>query len=50
MYVEGGSDAALLMNTSDRPRLVNGLSPAGYMLSNRGDDIPLPNIIGVIRR
>ena len=50
MYVEGGSDAALLMNTSDGPRLVNGLSPAGYMLSNRGDDIPLPNIIGVIRR
>ena len=50
MYVEGGSDAALLMNTNGKAQLVNGLSPAGYMLSNRGDDIPLPNIIGVTRR
>ena len=50
MYVEGGSDAALLMEKSGKPLLVNGLSPAGYMLSNRGDDIPLPNIIGVKRR
>ena len=50
MYVEGGSDAALLMEKGGQPLLVNGLSPAGYMLSNRGDDIPLPNIIGVKRR
>ena len=50
MYVEGGSDAALLMQKDGSARLVNGLSPAGYMLSNRGDDIPLPNIIGVKRR
>ena len=47
MYVEGGSDAALLMEKGGRQLLVNGLSPAGYMLSNQGDDIPLPNIIGV---
>lgn len=50
MYVEGGSDAALLMKKNGKPLLVNGLSPAGYMLSNRGDEIPLPNIIGVKRR
>ncbi len=50
MYVEGGSDAALMLNSENDRRLINGLSPAGYMLSSRGDDIPLPNIIGVKRR
>ena len=50
MYAEGGSDAALMVRSEGRTRLLNGLSPAGYMLSARGDDIPLPNIIGVKRR
>ncbi len=50
MYAEGGSDAALIVRSEGRTRLLNGLSPAGYMLSARGDDIPLPNIIGVKRR
>ena len=50
MYAEGGSDASLIENSGDSPRLLNGLSPTGYMLSTRGDDIPLPNIIGAKRR
>lgn len=50
MYAEGGSDAALIMKSGGEVRLWNGLTPAGYMLSSRGDDIPLPNIIGVSRR
>jgi hypothetical protein len=50
MYTEGGSDATLIENSGASPRLLNGLSPTGYMLSPRGDDIPLPNIIGAKRR
>ena len=50
MYTEGGSDASLIENSGDSPRLLNGLSPTGYMLSPRGDDIPLPNILGAKRR
>ncbi len=50
MYVEGGSDASLMLMDEDRPILWNGMSPASYMLSSRGDDIPLPNIIGVRAR
>ena len=50
MYAEGGSDASLIDNSDSPPRLLNGLSPTGYMLSTRGDDIPLPNIIGAKRR
>ncbi len=50
MYVEGGSDASLLLKSGESSLLLNGLSPAGYMLSSRGDDIPLPNILGAIRK
>ena len=50
MYVEGGSDAALILRREGRSMLWNGLSPAGYMLSSRGDDIPLPNILGAVSR
>lgn len=50
MYVEGGSDAALLLNSGGEPQLWNGMSPASLMLSSRGEDIPLPNILGVLRR
>ena len=50
MYTEGGSDASLIENSATSSRLLNGLSPTGYMLSTRGDDIPLPNIIGAKRR
>ena len=50
MYAEGGSDATLMENSKASSRLLNGLSPTGYMLSTRGDDIPLPNIIGAKRR
>ena len=50
MYTEGGSDASLIENSATSSRLLNGLSPTGYMLSPRGDDIPLPNIIGAKRR
>ncbi|MBQ4615687.1 MAG: phosphodiester glycosidase family protein [Mailhella sp.] len=50
MYVEGGSDAALMFSSGGKSILRNGLSPTGYMLSSRGDDIPLPNILGVLRR
>ena len=50
MYVEGGSDASLMLASNGASRLLTGLSPAGYMLSSRGDDIPLPNILGAVRR
>ena len=50
MYVEGGSDASLMLASGGESRLLTGLSPAGYMLSSRGDDIPLPNILGAVRR
>lgn len=50
MYVEGGSDAALMLKSGDETFLWNGMSPASIMLSSRGDDIPLPNILGALRR
>lgn len=50
MYVEGGSDATLMMKNGGDTVLWNGMSPASYMLSSRGDDIPLPNILGAKRR
>lgn len=50
MYVEGGSDATLMMKSGEDTVLWNGMSPASYMLSSRGDDIPLPNILGAKRR
>ncbi len=50
MYVEGGSEASLLLRLPGQFRLWNGMSPASYMFSSRGDAIPLPNILGVVRR
>ncbi len=50
MYVEGGSEASLLLSLPESFQLWNGMSPASYMFSSRGDAIPLPNILGVIRR
>lgn len=50
MYVEGGSEASLLLRLPGQLRLWNGMSPASYMFSSRGDAIPLPNILGVVRR
>ena len=40
----------LLLRLAGKIRLWNGMSPATYMLSSRGDDIPLPNILGIRRR
>ena len=50
MYVEGGSEASLLLSLPERFHLWNGMTPASYMFSSRGDAIPLPNILGVVRR
>ena len=50
MYVEGGSEASLLLRLKGHAKLWNGMSPASYMLSSRGLDIPLPNILGVMKR
>lgn len=50
MYVEGGSEASLLINKPEGQELLNGMSPASIMLSSRGIDIPLPNILGAVRR
>ncbi|HJD97723.1 hypothetical protein [Mailhella massiliensis] len=50
MYVEGGSEASLLLRLSGRTHLWSGMSPASYLLSSRGDDFPLPNILGIRRR
>ena len=50
MYVEGGSEASLLLSVPENFHIWNGMSPASYMFSSRGDDIPLPNILGVLRR
>lgn len=50
MYVEGGSEASMLLRLCGKIRLWNGMSPATYMFSSRGDDIPLPNILGIRRR
>ena len=50
MYVEGGSEASLLLRLPGQFRLWHGMSPASYMFSSRGDAIPLPNILGVVHR
>ena len=50
MYVEGGSEASLLLRLPESFHLWHGMSPASYMFSSRGDAIPLPNILGVVRR
>ena len=50
MYVEGGSDATVMLKSGSQTFLWNGMSPASIMLSSRGDDIPLPNILGALRR
>ena len=50
MYVEGGSAASLLLKEQHPVRLWNGMSPASYMLSSRGLDIPLPIILGLVSR
>ncbi len=50
MYVEGGSEASLLLSLPDSFHLWNGMTPASYMFSSRGDAIPLPNILGVTKR
>ena len=50
MYVEGGSEASLMARISGTVHVWNGMTPASYMLSSRGEDIPLPNILGVVRR
>ncbi|MGN1038689.1 MAG: phosphodiester glycosidase family protein [Mailhella sp.] len=50
MYMEGGSEASLMARLSGTVQVWNGMTPASYMLSSRGGDIPLPNILGVIRR
>ena len=50
MYVEGGSEASLLLRLPGEFHLWNGMTPASYMFSSRGDAIPLPNILGAVRR
>lgn len=50
MYVEGGSEASILLDGPEGLLLVNGMTPAGFMLSSRGNDIPIPNILAVVRR
>ncbi len=50
MYVEGGSEASLLLRLPEEFHVWNGMSPASYMFSSRGDAIPLPNILGAVRR
>jgi len=50
MYAEGGSEASLLLNLPGNAVLWNGMTPADYMFSSRGNDIPLPNVLGVVRR
>ncbi len=50
MYVEGGSEASLLLRLPRDFHVWNGMSPASYMFSSRGDAIPLPNILGAVQR
>lgn len=50
MYVEGGNDASLLLRCCGHVSMWSGMSPTSYMFSSRGDDIPLPNVLGVRRR
>ena len=50
MYVEGGSEATLMLKLPEGVQVWNGMSPANYMLSGLGDNYPLPSILGVIPR
>ena len=50
MYVEGGSEATLMLNLPDGVYVWTGMSPANYMLSGLGNDYPLPSVLGVIPR
>lgn len=48
MYVEGGAQAGLLVNTSKYARLWAGRSPMDFLVTGN-INAPLPNILGVIR-
>lgn len=48
MYVEGGAQAGLLINTSRYARLWAGRSPMDFLVTGN-INAPLPNILGVVR-
>lgn len=48
MYVEGGAQAGLLVNTSKYTRAWAGRSPMDFLITGN-INAPLPNIIGVVR-
>lgn len=48
MYVEGGAQAGLLVNTSKYARLWAGRSPMDFLVTGN-INAPLPNILGVVR-
>lgn len=49
MYVEGGAQAGLLINTSRYARLWAGRSPMDFLVTGN-INAPLPNILGVVRK
>lgn len=49
MYVEGGAQAGLLVNTSKYARAWAGRSPVDFLITGN-INAPLPNILGVVRR
>lgn len=48
MYVEGGAQAGLLVNTSKYARAWAGRSPVDFLITGN-INAPLPNILGVVR-
>lgn len=48
MYVEGGAQAGLLVNTSKYTRSWAGRSPVDFLITGKLN-APLPNILGVVR-
>lgn len=48
MYVEGGAQAGLLVNTSKYARAWAGRSPMDFLITGN-INAPLPNVIGVVR-
>lgn len=50
MYMEGGKEASLFLKIPALSAHWEGKNAANYMISSFSGDIPLPNILGVVRR
>ncbi len=51
LYAEGGKEAALLVRSKEgQTRVWGGMSPLRYLFTAGGQEVILPNILGIVRR